>query len=193
MKVIFNREYAKKTLAERQLALLDDQTRREILSEYWMYDNENQLSDSIESGECPEIDVELRTLICATDSPPDFLPDRIEPLLMDWLIFKLDKSLNSYISNKLSEFEIDCEVQGEVEPAGLCPCCEYFSIGIGEEGMYDICPVCFWENGGDGPNHMSLREAQLNFFQIGAINQRCLEFVASDGKLKYAKLDAQGE
>ncbi|WP_052444404.1 CPCC family cysteine-rich protein [Flammeovirga sp. OC4] len=51
-------------------------------------------------------------------------------------------------------------VVGENEGKGLCPCCRYYSIGFGEEGFYDICPVCFWENGGDDPNHITLEEAQ---------------------------------
>lgn len=177
----------KKALAEKQLDYIDDENRRTILSEYWIFDNDNQISESIESGYCPEIDVDLRRLICATDSPPPVLPEGVKPLLLDWLIFKLEKTLNSYIANKLSEFGIDCDIEGEIEPAGLCPCCEYFSIDAGEDGMYDICPVCLWENGGDGPNHMSLKEAQLNFFHIGAKNQRSLEFVNPDGPLMFAK------
>ena len=81
----------------------------------------------------------------------------------------------------------DDKVTGEVEKAGLCPCCEYYSIGYGEDGLWDICCVCFWENGGDGPNHMTLKEAKLNFKKFGAVNATSLDFIDKEGKIKYIK------
>lgn len=56
-----------------------------------------------------------------------------------------------------------------------CPCCGYRTLyGPGD---YDLCPVCFWEDAGDqlrwptladGPNGISLIEAQRNFLEFGA-------------------------
>ncbi len=79
------------------------------------------------------------------------------------------------------------DVKMENKKMGKCPCCEYYSIGFGEEGLWDICPVCFWENGGDGPNHMTLEEARKNFNQIGAIDKKALEFINPESKNKYKR------
>ena len=189
MPEVLQRKNAKRVLAKKQLLLLNEQDKREILEEYWHFDGVSDIAEAIVDGEFPAISQELKHLIVATASPPELLPKGIEPLLLDWLIFKLEKVLNSYISNKLNEIGVTCEVHGVVEAAGLCPCCKYYSIGPGEEGMWEICSVCSWENGGDGPNHMSLEEAKLNFLKIGAISQRGLEFIDPEGPLKFAKID----
>ena len=55
-----------------------------------------------------------------------------------------------------------------------CPCCGYYTLD--SEGMYDICPVCFWEdndevediNEYDDCNKMSLAEARKNYLEFGA-------------------------
>lgn len=55
-------------------------------------------------------------------------------------------------------------------------------------GLYDICPVCFWEDDGQGeaeadevwggPNkNLSLRQAQKNFAAIGAVEEAVRRFV----------------
>jgi len=63
-------------------------------------------------------------------------------------------------------------------PVGLapCPCCGHATLT--ERGVYEICPVCFWEDDGQdnadadqwrgGPNRVSLREARTNFLRFGA-------------------------
>lgn len=49
-----------------------------------------------------------------------------------------------------------------------CPCCGYMVIS----DEYDICPICCWQyddyqnvnvDDNNGPNHVSLREAQIRF------------------------------
>ena len=61
-----------------------------------------------------------------------------------------------------------------------CPCCKFKTLyGRGED---EICPVCFWHDDGQdeanadcdlgGPNKLSLRDAQRNFHQIGAVEER---------------------
>jgi hypothetical protein len=56
-----------------------------------------------------------------------------------------------------------------------CPCCGHRTLYW--PGDYDLCPVCFWEDAGDqlrwptsadGPNGISLIEAQRNFVEFGA-------------------------
>ena len=66
-----------------------------------------------------------------------------------------------------------------------CPCCGCRTLD--ERGMYDICPVCFWEDSGQddhnadqrgGPNgSLSLTEARENFRRIGACEEAMLPHV----------------
>ena len=65
-----------------------------------------------------------------------------------------------------------------------CACCGYKSIP--EKGNYDICPICFWEDDpvqeADpwcevGANSLSLCYAQLNYKEIGAMEERNLPYI----------------
>jgi hypothetical protein len=62
-----------------------------------------------------------------------------------------------------------------------CPCCGYLTLS--ERGMYELCPVCFWEDDGQddhdadqvrgGPNRgLSLTQARRNFETMGASDER---------------------
>lgn len=121
------------------------------------------------------------------DTPANIDKDIFKPLLIDYLMLKLMYSSNSYLEHRLNLMGQPVKVQGAIETAGICPCCKYLSIGPAEEGLWDICPVCFWENGGDGPNYLSLADAQANFKSFGAINERSLQFVNPEGTMKYVK------
>ena len=66
----------------------------------------------------------------------------------------------------------------------ICPCCGNRTLG--EEGSYDICPVCFWEDDkamcrdpdlADGANRVSLNEARENYKKYGACMEEFLPFV----------------
>jgi hypothetical protein len=57
-----------------------------------------------------------------------------------------------------------------------CPCCGHRTLPRGP-GDFELCPVCFWEDDGaqlrwplsnDGPNGISLVEAQANYARFGA-------------------------
>ncbi len=77
-------------------------------------------------------------------------------------------------------------VEWVVEPeqsakAFRCPCCKFKTLH--GRGGYEICCVCYWEDDGQdeadaervlgGPNgSLSLRQAQINFKRIGAIEER---------------------
>jgi hypothetical protein len=63
-----------------------------------------------------------------------------------------------------------------VGPPFPCPCCG--SRTLGELACYEICPVCFWEDDGQGDNdadlvrggpnrHLSLTVARESFNRIG--------------------------
>ncbi|MFE5141002.1 CPCC family cysteine-rich protein [Streptomyces fagopyri] len=67
-----------------------------------------------------------------------------------------------------------------------CPCCGYLTLA--ERGLYEICPVCFWEDDGQdnhdadrvrgGPNgRLSLTQARRNFHAMGACDERHAQFV----------------
>ena len=67
-----------------------------------------------------------------------------------------------------------------------CPCCGFKSLTEQPPGTYDICEICFWDDDGvqyndpdyaGGANKVSLREAQLNFREFGACEERCKQFV----------------
>lgn len=67
-----------------------------------------------------------------------------------------------------------------------CPCCRYFTLR--STGGFEICPVCFWEDDGQGdadaderrggPNgDLSLAKARANFARFGACDRRFVEVV----------------
>lgn len=68
-----------------------------------------------------------------------------------------------------------------------CKCCGYFTlIGETEEDvMWDICPVCFWENdiSGNNPdqfsgaNHMTLLQGRENFKKYSACDIKMISHV----------------
>ena len=59
-----------------------------------------------------------------------------------------------------------------------CPCCGYKTFDEKPNGTFEICVVCFWEddniqnenpNYSGGANKISLKQAQKNFLDFGAI------------------------
>ena len=71
-----------------------------------------------------------------------------------------------------------------------CPCCGY--VTLPSRGDYELCPVCFWEddphqaqrpNSPDGPNNISLVDAQQTYLRSGAMHP---EFLS---RVRHAKRD----
>ncbi|HEY1189295.1 MAG TPA: CPCC family cysteine-rich protein [Gemmata sp.] len=68
-----------------------------------------------------------------------------------------------------------------------CPCCDYFTLA--ERGGWEICRVCFWEDGDTDlhrpdersgcNNGLTLRTARENFQRIGACDAKMLAHVCS--------------
>lgn len=64
-----------------------------------------------------------------------------------------------------------------------CPCCGYYTLE--SSGMYEICPVCFWENSCetnddneyDECNGISLSEAKKNYLLFGACKKNMIKYV----------------
>lgn len=68
-----------------------------------------------------------------------------------------------------------------------CPCCGYLQFDA-LPGSYEICEICYWEDDGvqlrwpdrgGGANDPSLIEAQQNFVQYGAMEERFSDNVRS--------------
>jgi hypothetical protein len=79
-----------------------------------------------------------------------------------------------------------CSRPNPVYPKGtngkyMCPVCSYFTLD--SPGVYNICPVCFWEDDGTtgahcfSPNGTSLEGAKENFKQFGACEHEVLKHV----------------
>jgi hypothetical protein len=84
------------------------------------------------------------------------------------------------MQRKGSNVKMDLEITAKF----ICPCCGNRTLG--EEGSYDICPVCFWEDDkamyrdpdlADGANKVSLNEARENYKKYGACMEEFLPFV----------------
>ena len=100
---------------------------------------------------------------------------------------------NEYIIKKLHSlgFQVD-QIEGNPEKLESCPCCGYNTLS--ERGVYDICPVCFWEDDGvdndfkySGPNHMTLSEGRSNFRKVGACDEEAKKHIDPDGVSKYSR------
>jgi len=72
-----------------------------------------------------------------------------------------------------------------------CPCCGYKTFSERQNGTYDICPVCFWEDDPiqladpdyeGGANRVSLRQGQLNFKEYGACEKEMINYVRQPKK-----------
>lgn len=70
-----------------------------------------------------------------------------------------------------------------------CPCCENDTLD--EVAVYEICPVCFWEDDGttnlddaSGPNYRTLREGKETYVLIGA---------CAPGMLRYCRPPLEDE
>jgi hypothetical protein len=71
-----------------------------------------------------------------------------------------------------------------------CPCCDHFTLK--ERGLYEICPVCFWEDSGPDLDRMdessgnnsglTLRQARENFRRLGACESSMFRNVCSSGQ-----------
>lgn len=183
-----NRDKARKLLAACSLEhLREEEVLKILLDEYWWFGDEAGIREAIAEGRFPKVEERIIKLIAETEQPEFPLDRGLEPFVLHWLIRQSAKYKNEYFENKLKGFGFDYEVEGEIENVDACPCCGYLSIAAGEDGICNICPVCFWENFGEGPNHLSLAEAQANFRRIGAMDERSLSFVDPQGKIKYSK------
>ena len=118
---------------------------------------------------------------------------RYDDVLLIWLRAKFNAYSNEYLSQQLSSQEI-IGTEPELIP---CPCCGYRTIG--ERAVYEICPICWWEDDGQdnmdadivmgGPNdNVSLTQARANFLKFGIYNPNRTDLIEQkDDPSKYIK------
>jgi hypothetical protein len=185
MSVVTRRE-ARESIARTRVAQLTLDERAKVLSEWWVLDPEDE--------EWSELPGPLQEEIKAQDEvPSDAMPSKYDPLLRLAMLYETFGVRNSWLQATLSEMagsDLSIEVVGEPEEMLECRCCEYLTIR--ERGVYEICPVCFWEDDGSqeldrmsGPNHMTLREARGNFSCFGACSENALRYIVSSVRSMY--------
>jgi len=196
------RQKAKELLAKSRIKLLQESERLQILETSYYFLDRSYCSDDDnfeeyieelirENGNLPTLNKQTIKLIKDQEYLNQPFNKGLEPIFLEALIDELYGVTNDYIENLLNKEEKpNFKVIGEVEKMGTCPCCEYNSIGYGEDGFCDICTICFWENGPASANHMSLVEARKNFQELGAISKDSLKFIDPAGKIKYKKNEA---
>lgn len=179
------RDQAVGLLVDVDIERLGADRRRRRIESWWYINEEDEEYDGLPDS--------LKEEIRSSDGP-------VDPMLMSYLpLLRLSVresyvgALNAYIERRLGEIGLSGPVEGPVEVLRACECCRYCTL---KNESYDVCPVCFWEDVGavdldrvSGPNHMTLREARMNFETIGAITQGALAFVMPDGKCRYARAE----
>ncbi len=80
------------------------------------------------------------------------------------------------------------DAEAVTKAAFQCPCCKFKALS--RRHLFEICPVCFWEDDGQdeanaervlgGPNgNLSLRQAQINFEKFSVCDERYKQNVRS--------------
>ncbi|MBC3917477.1 hypothetical protein H8L32_08335 [Undibacterium sp. CY18W] len=169
-------------LVRRNLAQLSEAEREVLLLDWWSIDG----SDPDYEG-LPDF---LKMMFARTDEPDDPKRAIYDPLLKIAVKHSYTGVVNSYLKSQITLLGLDDVIEGSVEDLVACPCCRYRSLLV--SAAYEICRVCFWEDDGttefdrlSGPNHMTLRDAKLNFQSIGAVTEDSRRHVLSDGRDRY--------
>jgi|GEM_PF-3960248 len=186
MKTSLNRNKAKEIIVEKQYARLWNYEKLKILEHnYPLLDDSEYIEGFILEGDLPQLDKETIEIIKSKRYLTIPFIEGLKPIFIEHLTSELFGVTNEYLELQLNTREEKFEVMGEIDKMGKCPCCQFYSIGFGEDGFHEICSLCFWQNGGNGPNYMTLEEAQKNFQLFGAINKTSLQFIDAEGKIKY--------
>jgi hypothetical protein len=172
-------------LVQRDLAKLSEEDRLSHLLNWW----------SIEAGDSdydclPEA---TKAAMAASDEPHDPMNSLYDALLRVALSASYRGVVNSYLRKEISTLGFDQPVEGEMAVMTPCNCCGYCTLE--EPVLGEICRVCFWEYDGtqdldrvSGANHMTLRNARLNYDRFGAMSESARKHVAPDGTQRYARV-----
>lgn len=126
---------------------------------------------------------ELSSRDIDTSDISDFNNEKYNDIIINYIKDSYKGVLNSYIECEVSKlFQKKIKVLGESESLYKCLCCNYHTLDL--RGEYSICKVCYWEDDGtdddekfSSVNRLTLKEAKTNFSQIGAIEQRLLNYI----------------
>lgn len=181
------RQSAINTICEEELQVLSPDERYDILLNWWSIDESD-----IEFHELPN---KLQNVLQALDEPnlSEVSSPFFDPLILIALRYNYYGVQNEYLIQKLHSLSIAHDsIEGNPEQTYQCPCCLYYTLK--EQGMFDICPVCFWEDSGhtkpedySGPNGMFLSEAQASFKSLGAISLSEKMFIDTDERNKWTR------
>jgi hypothetical protein len=180
------RRQAVSELCAAELIQLSATDREGILLDWWTVDPSDTEYSTLPLG--------LQQRLQAEDSPVDCSSPSNDPLILLALHARLFGVTNEYLEKLRAKKGLpQLSVVGEVEQLQACPVCRYQTIET--RGVYDICPVCGWEDDGSneplrmsGPNHMTLLAAREAFASTGAIDGRALEYLAPDRTDRYLRI-----
>ncbi|WP_299680829.1 CPCC family cysteine-rich protein [uncultured Dokdonia sp.] len=183
------REEAKHIIVNKQLTTLSNKLKYEILEVYFYYEDESDVREEIENNELPKLSDYIIHLLVNNEKPVEINHAEFDLIYKMYLSSLLYGTTNKYLIFKLKEIAniIENDLKGKKELLEPCPCCDYLTISPGEDGICEICPVCFWENFGSGPNGMILDQAKRNFKKHGVMDLQFKEYVDSEGTIKYEK------
>lgn len=169
-------------ITEAELEELDEQARESLLLDWWSIDE-----DDTEFNELPDV---LQAELARSAGPDDVRKPHYDALLRIALRRKYLGVKNEYLSSRLNALGRAGPVEGPVERLEPCPCCGFRTLE--EQGAYEVCKVCFWEDDGlrdpdvtSGPNHLTLCEARENLARFGAMSESAVGFVLPDGNKRY--------
>jgi len=144
-------------IVKAELTNLAREKREELLLEWWNIDEEDLFFLRM-----PKL---LQLEILNSDEPiNDIMGSNYDILLIEALKYEYIGVINEYLSKIVSNLLNDyTEVEGAVENLLPCVCCGYKTLK--EQGQYEVCPICYWEDDGNydllaysSPNHMTLQE-----------------------------------
>jgi len=181
------RKNAINMICEQELKVLSPDDKYDLLLNWWSIDE----SDI----EFHELSNELQNVLRTSDEPSlgEVSHSLFEPLILIALRYNYYGVQNEYLIQKLHALSIGHDsIEGNPEETHQCPCCLYYTLK--ERGIFDICPVCFWEDSGynkpeaySGVNHMFLSEAQANFESLGAISLSAKKSVDPNERNKWTR------
>lgn len=179
------RQQAKEHIADHLLSQQTLPEFEELKTDFPYYGYVPEITERLAAGKLQGLTSKNKALFQQEEYFEMTFEEAFMPIFRMYLVDSFVRVRNEYLEKRLASFGLDAKVVGELEPAGQCPCCKYYSIEPGMDGFCEICTVCFWENGGDGPNRMKLEDAQENFNSLGAMEQGALKFIDPEGKMKY--------
>lgn len=181
-----HRKEAIQILEEAYFKNLPIQERLETLEELWISCDSEEWFDEKDITCYTE---DIRRDMIHNDSPSKPEDSKYDSIIRDRLRGVFYGVTNAYLTEVLLQQNIQVgQVVGENDVLLECDCCNYKTIYPGEDGVCQICPVCFWENFGEGPNHMTLIQAQKNFNTYGAMDRKFLDAIDPEAKKKYEKI-----